>query len=630
MARANNDMAPRTRLSLLIVALVGVVAAVLSALYLHELAQAKFEDVLELARVSGEQVKASLLERVREGSAQQAFASLEETKQRWRQLVRQDAELAAFLVATIASSGSVVEILITDENAVVVSASNPLRLDQPAPAVPGLLAWRSQGAFQKLFQVLSSARDWELRVPLGVGQTNQPVFTIHVVVSSVLLRNAVVPQLKSLALVSLIGLMLSAVLAGLISNRAARPLERLSKMIDLISQGKSTAELPPAPQDRELAAIQSKLTLLGEQVRGAAESVSQWRGNVEQLLERLEDAVLLFDRHGKLVMAGKAAERFLGQGRWEMIGRSLEEVFPDSTPLGALVQASVRLKETLRDHLLEVKRAEGAETRVLVSVEWIEDFPARQRMGTMITLRDAATRQQLESQLDVSYRREALGRILRGVAHEIKNPLNSIYLHLQMLKLEVGEKAPAAQPEIEVISREIKNLDRMVVTLLDFTKPLELKFAEADLVSLAHEIAGLVRPEAARKAVRVEVESNTDTAVIRADPVLLRQAVMNVVVNGLECMNQPGRLSIQIERRPDAHLLLVADQGPGIAPEIRDQIFNLYFTTKGRGSGIGLAMTYRVVELHNATIDFTSEVGKGTTFRFRFPVAATPCSPDPA
>lgn len=623
-------MAPRTRLSLLIVAVVGVVAALLSGLYLQGLAEAKFDGVLELTRVSGEQVKTYLLQRVREGSAQQAFTSLEETKQMWRRLVQQDTGLASFLVATIASSGSVVEILITDDNRVVVSASNPLRLGQTAPGAPSLLEWRRQGAFRKLFQVLSSARDLELRVPLGVGQTDQPVFTIRVVVSSVLLRNAVVPQLENLALVSLLGLVLSAFLAGLISNRAARPLERLAAMIDLISQGKSAAELPPAPQDRELAALQSKLTLLGERVRGAAESASQWRGNVEQLLERLEDAVLLFDRHGKLVMAGKAAERYVAGGRWELIGQPLEEVFPDSTPLGALIQASVRLREPLRGHLLEVRQPDGFQTGVLVSVEWVEDYPARQRTGTMITLRDAASRQQLESQLDVSYRREAFSRILRGVAHEIKNPLNSIHLHLQMLKLEVADKAPEAHSEIEVISREIKNLDRMVVTMLDFTKPLELKFVDTDLVGLAREIAELVRPEAARKGISVETESNTETAVIRADPAFLRQAVMNVVVNGIDCMSQAGRLTIQIERRPDALLLLVTDQGPGIAPEIRDKIFSLYFTTKGRGSGIGLAMTYRIVELHNATIDFTSEVGKGTTFRFLFPCPAKPCNPDPA
>jgi len=97
---------------------------------------------------------------------------------------------------------------------------------------------------------------------------------------------------------------------------------------------------------------------------------------------------------------------------------------------------------------------------------------------------------------------------------------------------------------------------------------------------------------------------------------------MNVVVNGLECMQRGGRLTIEVERRPEVLLLSVADEGPGIPPEIRDRVFNLYFTTKGRGSGIGLAMTWRVVELHHATIDFTSEMGKGTTFRFRFPVAA--------
>ncbi len=108
----------------------------------------------------------------------------------------------------------------------------------------------------------------------------------------------------------------------------------------------------------------------------------------------------------------------------------------------------------------------------------------------MVTLRDAESRSQLETRLDVSYRNEAMGHILRGVVHEIKNPLNSIYTHLQMLQLEVGDTAPKLQQEVGVISREIKLLDRMVVTLLDFTKPLEIKPEETDLVQLTKRSSG--------------------------------------------------------------------------------------------------------------------------------------------
>ena len=106
----------------------------------------------------------------------------------------------------------------------------------------------------------------------------------------------------------------------------------------------------------------------------------------------------------------------------------------------------------------------------------------------------------------------------------------------------------------------------------------------------------------------------------RVGRALLRQAVMNVVINGIECMKGPGAVRVGVARDDGFCALTVADEGPGIPEEIRDKMFQLYFTTKGRGSGIGLAMSYRVAQFHGATLDFTTEAGNGTEFRFRFPV----------
>jgi len=106
---------------------------------------------------------------------------------------------------------------------------------------------------------------------------------------------------------------------------------------------------------------------------------------------------------------------------------------------------------------------------------------------------------------------------------------------------------------------------------------------------------------------------------LHGDRDLLQQAILNVVVNGVDAMPEGGRLRIQVRQAGGECLVVVDDEGPGIPPEIQDKIFNLYFSTKGKGSGIGLAIAFRVVQLHNGTIDFTSEPGRGATFRLRFP-----------
>ena len=159
----------------------------------------------------------------------------------------------------------------------------------------------------------------------------------------------------------------------------------------------------------------------------------------------------------------------------------------------------------------------------------------------------------------------------------------------------------------------------MVKTFLDFTRPIELKMRDLEMAGLAREIAALVGPSAEQQGVRIELDAEPGELFAHGDPDLLRQAILNVVVNGVEAMKGGGRLGIQLRQEGDECCLGISDQGVGIPPEIREKIFNLYYSTKGKGSGIGLAMTYRVVQLHNGTIDFSSEVGKGTTFRLRFP-----------
>lgn len=615
---------PKTRLTLQIVAIVAATAAVLSGVYLERLLESKLGDLIRVAQLSGEQVKNHLIRRVLEQSRDASQTDLAETKRRWLRLVREDPLLPPLLIGTIASSGAVVEILISYEDGRVIAASNPARLAKPAPPAASLRDWSRQSVWRKLWQVLTSQRDLELRVPLGVAATGPPVFTVHVIVSTVLLREAVVPELRSLAAVSLLCLLASTVLAALLARIAGRPLERVEQIIDQIAQGKAGAELPPPAQDGKLAAIESKLALLGQRIRGASQSADELRGRMDELLARLEGAIFLFDRHGRLVLAGGATDRFLGLSRWEGIGRSLEEVFPPSSAVGALVAASVEHRQRLTHHRAVSRLPDGAEIQLLVGVEVIEEFPSRERRGVIVTLRDAESRRQLESELDASWRREAIGRLLEGVAHEIKNPLNSISTHVQLLGLELGERAPELRQEIEIIAREIKTLDRMVVTLLDFTRPLELHLDETDLVELAREIAGLVAPGAAARGVTVVVDSELEAAFVRADRPLLRQAVMNVVLNGIESIERTGQVRLAVTASGGGYVLSVSDEGCGIPPEIRDKIFHLYFTTKGRGSGIGLAMTYRVVQLHGARLDFDSRPGEGTTFRFTFPAAAQP------
>jgi signal transduction histidine kinase len=428
------------------------------------------------------------------------------------------------------------------------------------------------------------------------------------------------PQVRNIALIFMAALLMSMLLAVSVSNIVLRPIDNISQAIDRISRGDfGKPAWTPDGSTKEFAAVQSKLNLLGQQYHGARQDAIQLRSNVEQLLERLEEVVLLFDREDRLVMAGRSAERILGRGRWEIMGRGLTELFPPSSALGAAARNAIELRQPLKDLPLTLEGGSAAATRVLVSVELLEAFPDHQRIGTLITLRDAETRRQIQSQLDVSARLAAISRLTGGVAHEIKNPLQAITVHLEVLKSKLADQYDEVGPEIETIAREILRLDRVVKTFLDFTRPVDLKMRDQEMVALTRDVVALVGPSAGRQNVRIELEAEAREIMVHGDRDLLQQAILNVVVNGVEAMKNGGRLQIRLRREGDECCLSISDEGAGIPPELREKIFNLYFSTKGKGSGIGLAVTFRVVQLHNGTIDFTTEPGKGTTFRMRFP-----------
>ncbi len=616
-------MSLKTRLSLLIVVLVTLIVIALSALYLHSVASSRFGDLQERATTAALQVQSLLIQRISERTASQPPpADFEGTKSLWSRIVREDAELAGLLKDTMASSRTILEIGIAGADGDVLASSNPSSVGKALRALPSLAQWARLSPWEQLAGVFGQRQDYEVTIPLGVEGHDATIFRIQVVLSSVLLRNALMPQVNHLAKLVVLSLLAAILLAVAVSNLAFRPLARIGETIDRIARGEFMREPgPPGKEAKEYAEVQSKLSVLGQQYRGAKEDAVELRGNIEQLLDRLEGAVLLFDKGDRLIMAGRGAEGILDSGRWELMGRSLDDLFPGSTPLGAAVQGAVHFRRSLKDHPLTLDREGRPSTHLLVNVELLEGFPNRERLGTLVTLRDAESRRQLESQLDVSTRLAAIGRLTGGVAHEIKNPLNAMALHLEVLKAKLADQEPDLQREIQIIGAEIARLNRVVKTFLDFNRPVELKLREVDLAGIAREVANLVQVQARNNRVEVVADAQPGNF-IRGDRDLIKQAVLNVVVNAVEAMPDGGEVSIRLERKAGECVLSVADRGPGIPPEIHEKIFNLYFTTKGKGSGIGLAMTFRVVQLHNGTIDFASEPGRGTTFLLRFPAIA--------
>ncbi len=574
-------MSLRIRLILSIAAVVMLTAVALSVLHLDTLANSLSKDAFDRATFAGQQASSLVNNFINQNSAQyETPADREGLIELWNQLISSDPRLSARLLEIMAPAPSILEINVAGQTGEVLASSNPSRISGPLPKVAMFSDWRDSPLRRRMLDLFVYRPDYQVVVPLG--QVTAPaggaapdhtIFTIQVVTSSVLLRAALLPDVEWLAAVSGGAVLASLLLTAFAASWVLQPLKRIERTIDRIVQGnfgrqEDTALGDTSGMAKEFAALESKLNVLGRQFRGAREEATEKQHSLDQLLERMA------------------------------------------------------------------------------------------------------------TQFDVASRLAAISRISGGVAHEIKNPLNAISLRLDLLRERLGAPPEELAPEIDILSKEVRRLDRVVKTFLDFTRPMELKFEQVDLAALAREVADLMKPQARLARIALEFETADGfPALIRGDADLLKQAILNLVTNAMDAMSNAmstaasntastrsraapiaadvtgdamdtapievpsnvttgvvedlvsggadlvpgGELRLRVAQAADIVRLEVADNGPGIPQDLRNKVFQLYFTTKQRGSGIGLAMTYRAVQLHNGTIDFTSEDGRGTTFVLQFP-----------
>jgi signal transduction histidine kinase len=338
---------------------------------------------------------------------------------------------------------------------------------------------------------------------------------------------------------------------------------------------------------------------------------------LQQVVGSLSERVLLLDRERRVIMASPEAEKMLSGGRFTLRGQRLSEALSQNHPITALTERAYQSGQSLQEVATFPVNGAGQQA-VVASLQLFED--RGQPAGALLTLRDFETLRRLETQLDFATKLAALNRITAGVAHEVKNPLHAMVLHLELLsaKLEAGLDP---KPHVDILMSEVNRLKRVVQTFLDFTRPVELKLRHIDANALTREVV-LLAADARAQGIDTDERYGSGPLLIKADPDLLKQAILNIIINGCQVMPQGGRLAVETGRNEENHVFIaITDSGPGIPEDMRDKIFNLYYTTKPKGSGIGLAQAFRAVQLHNGRIKIESEVGAGACFRIILPAA---------
>jgi signal transduction histidine kinase len=455
-------------------------------------------------------------------------------------------------------------------------------------------------------------------VPLD--RNGEPFATVHVGARTTLLREAYSPWLRET--LTLTGFALgSALLAALLlSNLALRPMEEISMQLDYWTAASEASDEADATQKRDTAErVSTKIEQIGQRMRNVEEVFSALKENLDQILGNLQDGILLFTGGGRAVLVSEAARRFLHVESGPILGLHAQEIFDRSTVLGRTLRVAFANGATLDKE--EIRTETGH--RIQASLDFIYDDETHKDIGALVTLHDLESVEAIESELELSRRMAAIGRLTSGVGHEVKNPINAIVVHLELLKNKLGESNSPAARHLDVIDAEIHRLDRVVQTLVDFSRPVELQLKEQDLRQPIGDVLALALDELSTRNVTLESTLASNPLIANVDADLLKQAVINVIQNGAQAMPNGGRLWVVLEEDKKNAVLRIADEGTGISEEIRDKIFDLYFTTKSEGSGIGLAMTYRILQLHHGSVEVQSNVSRGTEFVLRIPLAAT-------
>ncbi|MGC1788985.1 MAG: ATP-binding protein, partial [Terriglobales bacterium] len=524
---------------------------------------------------------------------------------------------------------------IIDPNGIAILDTNPALNGKPLPARPPLSVLRDANFRRQLRLLYGPGTVYD--VSIGLELDGHVFGSVRVGVSTVFLRNELTPQLQQAAFFSVVAIFCSLVLAAVVSNLALGPLKAISRNLDSASAG----DLLPAEEsgsEDEVGLVSLKIAHLGRQIRDTNQIFSALKDNVEQVMTKLQDGLMLFTRDSRVVLVSASAEKFLGRPRREILGRTAEEIFSDGTVLGAVVLPAFQKQRPLVQY--EFDAVDG---RVQVSLDFIQEKGTP--IGALLTMRDAESVRSIENEIEISRRLSASGRLTRGVAHEVKNPINAIVLHLQLLQNKLLQDDPETRRHMDVIGNEIHRLDRVVQILVDFTRPRDLRLEDVDLRKLLESVSVLAAPQASRHGVQMVLELPNRAPVaaavpgedmpvddhalmVRVDSDLMKQAILNLVLNGVQSMTAGGTLTLTARREEEMMIAEVRDQGCGIPPEAQEKIFELYFTTKGDqgGSGIGLAQTYQIMQWHYGSVDFDSIVGAGTTFRLQLPAA--PVKPD--
>jgi len=602
----------RTKIVLAITSMVALLVAGFSYIYISQLLRQKVTDTYDQCKTIAYQLVFDTREAIPDLSSTKVDVNNPAAvRVALAQFIQTDPNLTNQFKTIVGSWPDIIDATLVDDQGHALLHTNPQMIGKMVPERPDFELLRYAGIRQQFELVMGTSDNYNVSMPVELN--NAPFGSVRIGVRTSFVRRDIQDRLRHAFVLAIGSILLSLFLAAAISHAALTPLQRISERLDQLTSGEGKEVSAESAGNDEYGMVTLKIAHLGRQMRDVKEVFSELKDNLDQIMGNLQDGLVLFTRDWRIVLVSASAERFLERPRSEILAKRVTEVFSPGTQLGALILDSFRERRALSQKTVEV-----VGQKIQVSLDFILEGGAQ--IGALLTMRDTESVRQIEDEIELSRRLAAIGRLTSGVAHEVKNPINAIVLHLENLRHKLPELQPDAARHIDVISSEIHRLDRVVQVLVDFTRPVELHLREIDLRRILEDVTALAQPDAETHGVHIERNFPPEPVPVNVDVDLIKQAVLNVMINGVQAMPEGGTLRVSVSRKNGQAIAEIQDQGTGIPEDMREKIFTLYFTTKKTGSGIGLAMAYRVMQLHHGFVDFRPAPERGTTFELSMPL----------
>jgi signal transduction histidine kinase/HAMP domain-containing protein len=547
-------------------------------------------------------------------AAERPFADLAE--------LGRDPRLAMVLSDAIAHAPSALHVAVCDTAGVAAAHSLPSNVGKRMERYPPLpRAENLADAFRVLWLLRDSGSLFESHTALV--RNERPFGTIRVIVTGTFLWDSVEHSFWRGVVVAVVLVALAIGMGVLLSRLVIGRLRVLEAGVAAIREGRFEPTLPESGAD-EFSRLARELNLLGQEFEEKRQRAGAGQ-TVNRAADLLGDGILVVDAAGEVILVNTPACRWLHIDPAASQGQRLDALVGPAHPLIALTS---RLRES-EERTLSVMLADGGVDGTrdsLVAVGHRIAEAGAPVAGTLIEIKKASDQAALHSLVDQSRVLTRLGEMAAGVAHELRNPLQTLSLELETVAAAARRDPAEVQAHVRSAAEKIRRLDRAISGFLKIARLRPSKVERIRMDVFLEEIRDSLEADANLAGLEIELAIDTPAPEVVADPQVLRQAVGNLVRNSIQALpSRDKKIVLRCGRAPAADsprrwvTIAVADTGPGIASEHRERVFDLFFTTRPEGTGVGLALVRQAAELHGGEVAIESEVGVGTTVVIHLP-----------